>query len=248
MLPRERRIGKHRVHAGAMVPGMNALVFSRVLLFGGVALSFPLAAVAVFHFGTDRDALGIAVVLTTSFWPLRCTRDWNRLQRIESLALIYLGMSYVSHLSWELGWVVMRDAIAASPDAPWAYAWWAYIDGGDARYATDNVNLFVMEILSVTNGAVGILALVSYLRSGRSSLTAMLIMGATAVVHLYSASLYYLTELLAGLPNVDTSSFVGTYIKFGLANLPWLVCPWLVFWWLKEKLVTSPRSGPRVHL
>jgi len=240
-----------------MATAMNALVFSRVLLFGGVALSFPLAAVAVFGFGTDRDgtadvlslvyALGIAGALTTSFWPLRCTRNWNLLQRIESLVLIYLGMSYVSHLSWELGWVVMRDAIAASPDAPWAYAWWAYIDGGDARYATDNVNLFVMEILSVTNGAVGMLALVTYLRSGRSNMTAILIMGATAVVHLYSASLYYLTELLAGLPNVDTASFVGTYIKFGLANLPWVVCPWLVFWWVKEKLVTSRRSGPRVH-
>ena len=240
-----------------MVLAMNALVFSRVLLFGGVALSFPLAAIAVFGLGTDRDgtadvlslvyALGIAGALTTSFWPLRCTRNWNLLQRIESLVLIYLGMSYVSHLSWELGWVVMRDAIAASPDAPWAYAWWAYIDGGDARYATDNVNLFVMEILSVTNGAVGMLALVTYLRSGRSNMTAILIMGATAVVHLYSASLYYLTELLAGLPNVDTASFVGTYIKFGLANLPWVVCPWLVFWWVKEKLVTSRRSGPRVH-
>jgi hypothetical protein len=77
-------IGKQHADGDTMVTGMNALVFSRVLLFGGVALSFPLAAVAVFHFGTDRDAtadvlslvyaLGIAVALTTSFWPLRCTR------------------------------------------------------------------------------------------------------------------------------------------------------------------------------
>ena len=234
---------KFNVHP-TMAVGMNPLVLSRVLLFGGVALSFPLAAAAVLGFGTDREvtadvlslvyALGIIAALTTSFWPLRCTRDWNRRQRIESLVLIYLGMSYVTHLSWELGWVVMRDAIAASPDAPWAYAWWAYIDGGDARYATADINLFAMEILSVTNGTVGMLALVTYLRSGRSNRVAMLIMGATAVVHLYSASLYYLTELLGGLPNVDTTSFIGTYIKFGLANLPWLVCPWFVFWWLQR--------------
>jgi hypothetical protein len=59
----------------------------------------------------------------------------------------------------------------------------------------------------------------------------VLVMAATAVVHLYSASLYYLTEIISGLTNVNTQSFVGLWIKFFFANLPWLVVPWCVFAW-----------------
>ena len=64
-------------------------------------------------------------------------------------------------------------------------------------------------------------------------------MAATAVVHLYSASFYYLSELLDGLPNVDTTSFVATYVKFGLANAPWVVAPWFVFRWAWVKLAAT---------
>jgi phosphate/sulfate permease len=79
------------------------------------------------------------------------------------------------------------------------------------------------------NSAVWAGALALFLRSGRSHRGAALVLCGTAVVHLYSAALYYLTEILGGMPSVDTQSFVGTYIKFGLANLPWLVGPFFVF-------------------
>ena len=73
--------------------------------------------------------------------------------------------------------------------------------------------------------------LVLWLRSKGHDRRAVLLFMATAVVHLYSTSYYYLSEILAGLPSVDTSSFTGTWIKFGLANAPWLTMPWLVLWW-----------------
>ena len=53
---------------------------------------------------------------------------------------------------------------------------------------------------------------------------------ARAVVHIYSTSLYYGSEILESLPNVDTTSFLDTWIKFGLANLPWLIFPWFVLY------------------
>lgn len=231
---------------------MNALLLSRMIFFGAVALSFPLAAVAVFGFGTDRHAtadvlsvvygFGIAIGLTTSFWPLECLRAWDRNRRLESLVLMFLGMSYFTHLSWELGWLLLHKTIAASPDAPWAYAWWAYIDGGDARYAHPSSTLLGMEILSITNGVVGATALTRFLRSGRTDRTAVLVMAGTAVVHLYSASLYYLSELLEGLPNVNTHSFVGLWIKFFFANLPWIVVPPCVFVWARNKLAMTVRQ------
>jgi hypothetical protein len=229
---------------------MNGLLISRIVLFGIVALSFPLGAIVVFALGYDRHVVadglsvaygfGLITALSTAYWPLRCIQHWDRLRRAESLVLIYLGMSYITHLSWEFGWLVLHKSIALSQDAPWAYAWWAYIDGGDARYANPEIHLIVMEILSVTNGLCGSWALITFLRSGRTHQVALLVMLATAVVHLYSALLYYLTELLNGMPNVNTESFIGTYIKFGLANLPWVVVPWFVFWWANQKLRFAP--------
>ncbi|MEN8183644.1 MAG: hypothetical protein ABFS46_14035 [Myxococcota bacterium] len=44
---------------------------------------------------------------------------------------------------------------AERPRAAWAYPWWAYIDGGDLRYASSSSTLLMMETLSVANGAVG---------------------------------------------------------------------------------------------
>ena len=140
-------------------------------------------------------------------------------------------VSYVTHLTWELGWLLLHDTIQQSRDAAWAYPWWAYIDGGDLRYAHASPNLVMMEILSVLNGAVGMLGLYLWQRSGRRDLRGVLLCMATAVVHLYSASLYYGGEILAGMPNVDTTSVLDSWIKFGLANAPWVVFPWFVLYW-----------------
>lgn len=219
------------------------LLVLRALAFGSVALAFPVSGALVFAAGVDRHAaadglavvygVGLVLAVFASLLPLPGLRGWTRTQRIESLALAFLGMSYVTHLTWELGWLLLRDAIAASPNAPWAYVWWAYIDGGDARYAARDPLLVAMETLSVCNGLAGAWALTRYLRSARRDRRAQLVMGATAVVHLYSASLYYASEVLTGLPNVD-DSFVALYVKFGLANSLWVVAPFFVFAWVLD--------------
>lgn len=227
--------------AGARHPD---LWLARGLTLGVVALAFPVAAAAVFAFGADRDGtadalsvvygVGLFAAFTTSLWPLPSLRSWTRFQRIESLCLVFLVVSYLTHLTWELAWLLFHQAIQAGRDAAWAYPWWAYIDGGDLRYASSSPTLLTMEILSVTNGVVGVLGLSLWLRS-RDARGVLLCM-ATAVVHLYSTSLYFGSEILAGLPNVDTSSFLDTWIKFGLVNAPWIVFPWLVLYWGQRTL------------
>jgi len=217
------------------------LWIARALTLGPVGLAFPVATAAVFAWGADRDlaadrlaivyATGLFAAFTTSLWPLPSLRGWSRFARIESLCMLFMIVSYLTHLSWELGWLVLHDAIAGARDAAWAYPWWAYIDGGDLRYAQAPANLLAMEVLSVANGMVGVLGLVLWHRSHHSDPRAVLLCMATAVVHLYSASLYYGSEILAGLPNVDTRSFLDTWIKFGLANAPWIVFPWCVLYW-----------------
>jgi len=217
------------------------LYVARALTLGPVALAFPLGAFAVFSMGADRNAVadGLAVVysvglfagFTTSLWPLPSLRRFSRAERIRSLCFLFLIVSYGTHLSWELVWLLCHDAIHAGRDAAWAYPWWAYIDGGDLRYASAEPTLLTMETLSVTNGLVGALGLTLWYRSRGADSRAVLLLMATAVVHLYSTSLYYGSEIFAGLPNVDTGSFVDSWIKFGLANAPWLVFPWFVLWW-----------------
>lgn len=225
------------------------LVLVRILTLGAVVLSIPIGSVAVFGFGADRtftaDAIawaysfGLVLACATSFMPLPSLREWSRQRRAESAALLFLLVSYLTHLSWELGWLLLHDAIAVARDEAWAYGWWAYIDGGDARYATAPAELMAIEVLSVINGAVGLSAFRLWFRSKGEDRRAVLLFMGTAVVHLYSVSFYYLGEILGGLPSVDTASFTGMWIKFGLANAPWLFMPWVVFYWGRGKLLDS---------
>ena len=213
----------------------------RALTLGPVAVAFPVAGVAVFALGTDRNAsadwlavvysVGLFSAFTTSWWPLPRLRDWSRFERLQSMCLLFMIVSFATHLSWELVWLVLHETIAASRDVAWAYPWWAYIDGGDLRYAEASANLLMMEVLSVTNGLVGATGLTLWYRSRGTNPTAVLLCMATAVVHLYSTSLYFGSEIIAGLPNVDTTSFLDSWIKFGLANAPWLVFPGFVLYW-----------------
>jgi len=217
------------------------LWIARGLTLGPVALAFPVASFAVFGLGADRTAtadilavlysFGLFLGFTTSLWPLPSLRRWTLAQRIQSLCLLFLVVSCVTHLSWELVWLIAHDAIAASRDSAWAYPWWAYIDGGDLRYANATPTLLMMEVLSVCNGSLCALGLWRWHRSGGRDRLAVLLFMATAVIHLYSTSLYYGGEIFAGLPNVDTSSFLDSWIKFGLANAPWLVFPPIVLAW-----------------
>lgn len=217
------------------------LVLARGAALVPVALVFPLGALAVYGFGADRvrtaDVIawgyscGLFAAFTTAFWPLPSLRAWPAERRARSAAFVFVGVSYATHLSWELGWLVGHARIAAARDAAWAYPWWAYIDGGDRRYATAPPELLTIEMLSVLNGLVGVAGLARWKRSGGRDLRAVLMLMATAVVHIYSASYYYLSEVVAGLPNVDTASFTDTWIKFGLANAPWVTMPWVVLWW-----------------
>lgn len=232
---------------------MRPLLLARVSTLGPVVLAFPLGSMAVFVLGADRTvtadiiawiySVGLLAAFTTSFWPLPDVREWEWEERVRSAVFLFVIVSYVTHLTWELGWLVFHDRIAGARDAAWAYTWWAYIDGGDRRYATAPVELLTIETLSVANGLVGVTGLVLWWRSRGRDFRATLLIMATAVVHLYSTSYYYLTEILAGLPNVDTSSFSDTFIKFGLANAPWLTMPWLVLWWGQREARRQLRGG-----
>ncbi len=206
-----------------------------------IALSLPTGAVAVFGFDAPRgptaDTIGtlfffaFVLLLSTPWWPLRANLARTRFERVQSMCFLWFGLTFTTHVTWELFWLLLHDPIIHSPDAPWAYLWWMYIDGGDARYAGSDPTLITMEILSVLNGVIGFTGLALWWRSkGRSSAATLLLM-ATAVVHLYSTAVYFGSELFDGFPNVDTTSIADFWIKFWLLNGLWLVMPWVVLGW-----------------
>jgi hypothetical protein len=233
-------------------PAPKDLQTAWTLAFGSFVAAFPVATVAVFGLGADRRTTADVISVVCSFgiflgcgaalMPLPGLRGWSWWRRLRLVCLPFLILSYATHLSWELTWVLLHDAIGHSRDAAWAYPWWAYIDGGDLRYLDPRSDFVMIEILSVANGSIGAVGLYRLFRSGfRDRLGALMCM-ATAVVHLYSASWYFGSEILAGLPNVNTSSFIDTWIKFGLLNAPWLVFPWFVLYWTAGIAAVAART------
>ena len=235
------------------VAGGSWLRVVQVLLVLTVACSIPGGVVAAFGFGADRNATGDSValvffgsfvlLLSTPWWRTEQQRSRSADQRLQSMCMIWFGLTFTTHLSWELFWLLLHERIIASPHEPWAFMWWMYIDGGDQRYATASPVLLTIETLAVINGAIGVAALWLRRRSQAKSSLATLMLMATGVVHVYSALLYLLTEAFGGYPNVDTRSVVDFWIKFWLLNGIWVVMPWAVFRWGMRTLTAQLRAA-----
>jgi hypothetical protein len=239
----------HDLDRVATTRSATGLRVVQAAIIGLIALALPAGAVAVFGFDAARNATADSVgtvffsafvlLLTTPWWPLEVNRSRSRFERVQSMCFLWFGLTFTTHVTWELFWLLLHDPIVNSPDEAWAYMWWMYIDGGDGRYATSDPTLITQEILSVVNGVVGFTGLFLWWRSKGRSVTAVLLLMATAVVHLYSAALYFGSEVFDGYPNVDTGSFVDFWIKFWLLNGLWLVVPWVVLWWGRQMLRRS---------
>eukprot|EP01091_Cochliopodium_minus_P018126 TRINITY_DN7278_c0_g1_i1.p1 TRINITY_DN7278_c0_g1~~TRINITY_DN7278_c0_g1_i1.p1 ORF type:complete len:232 (+),score=2.51 TRINITY_DN7278_c0_g1_i1:7-702(+) len=223
-----------------------------VYFFFFVAISFPISTIAVYGFSFDRIlvadimscvyGLGIILGLISTLFEKK-----GILNILEYYTKIYLGMSYFTHLTWELGWLTIFRSypIEHTKDNPMFFAWWMYIDGGDYRYAKNISTLVVMEIFSVINGMIGSFSLYFYctLKTKKSRIPFLLVLLCSSVVHLYSVSLYYIGEWFDNFENVK-SDFISFYVKFLLANSPWFFSPFIVFMFVYLFLVekNEPKS------
>jgi len=215
-------------------------------LIVSLALSLPAAALTVFAFDADRAVVGDAAtvffvlvfvtLLSTPWWPTAAQRARPRFECLQGMVMIWFGVTFTTHLTWELAWVLLHERIINAPDAIWSYPWWAYIDGGDARYASASGQLLTLESLTALVGVLGFSALWLRHWSQGTNPTATLILMATAVAHLYGTCMYFGSEMLDGFPHVDTTSFVDCVLKFWLLNGIWLLMPWAVLYWGRRTL------------
>lgn len=225
----------------AGVPPSRALRACWVVGFGSLVLGFPLYTYLVFGADLSRVSMANALAVQATaayflgifaaFLPIPALRAWPRYVRLQAVVLPFVICSYLTHLTWELGWLILHEPIADSHDSPWAYAWWAYIDGGDLRYLDPEPHFLMLEVLSVVNACVGVTGLILLKRSQFTDHRGTLLVMSTAVTHTALTWYYYGSEIIAGFPAVDTSSFLDLGVKFILLNSPWLIAPWLVLAW-----------------
>jgi len=209
--------------------------------FGSLVFAFPVYSFLVFSLHFDRGevadifATHVAIAywlgMAAAFLPLSGLKDWSRLQRIKYVCLAFMLASYLTHVSWELVWLIFHEAISNAKNEMWAYTWWAYIDGGDIRYYQPEANFLMIEVLSVINGSIGLTGLYLLRKSDYKNLLGILMCMSTGVTHTVLTWYYYGTEILTGFESVNTASFNDLWIKFILLNGPWLVFPWFVLYW-----------------
>lgn len=239
----------------ARLPRSRGLRIVWIVAFGSLALAFPTYSYLAFHSSVDRSFIADAMVVQATaayflgifaaFLPIPSLRTWTRFQRLQAVVLPFVICSYVTHLTWELGWLILHKAIAGARDAAWAYPWWNYIDGGDLRYLHAEPNFLMIEVLSVINACVGVTGLVLLFRSKFTDYRGTLLLMSTAVTHTVLTWYYYGTEIIAGFPSTNTHSFMDLGVKFILLNGPWLIAPWLVLAWgyaMLQKQFTASRK------
>lgn len=134
--------------------------------------------------------------------------------------------------------MVFYHAIMAGKGQLWAYAWWAYMDGGDMRYVTRDVNLLAMESCASLIGMISAYLLDRRHVTGRFSNNQLLVLMALMAADFYPTVMYFYTEFYLGLP--DVKGIAGLITKFIIANVFWLVMPWVVFIWAGRQLIQRP--------
>jgi hypothetical protein len=228
-----------------------------IVAFGSLVVAFPVYAYLAFGAGLDRLVVAntMATQITIAYFvgicaaylPLPALRSWSRYERLQAVVLPFVICSYATHLTWELAWLILHRSIAGARDSAWAYAWWAYIDGGDLRYLSPDPHFLMIEILSGINGCVGLAGLILLFRSKFTDYRGTLLVMSTAITHTVLTWYYYGSEIISGFESVNTSSLFDVGVKFILLNSPWLIFPWFVLVWGYQTLKRQfPEQIPQI--
>ncbi len=231
---------------GSYNPFRNGYTTTLSLLAAVLLSAFPVASYAVFGMGADRVATAYSLsfvyvlvmtgLLVAPWMPFSALRGETSYRRLERMIYIWVIVFSLTAVLWEIPWLLMWERIAEAKNELWAYTWWSYIDGGDVRYLNPDWMVFYIEGWADFNGVLSGIALIAWLRSGKTNVLPVYYFMFVSAVHVVCTLQYYVSEAALGFPNVDTSSFVNLYIKFGWANSFWLILPFFVLVWGKATL------------
>lgn len=226
---------------GSVISFRTAVIALAALLL----VSIPVCWSAGTYYGVDK------ALASNSFWTvfdivyfsilalpwlnLKGQTQLTDAQRLEKMCITWICLIMIPHLTWEMPWVIFYHAIMAGKGQLWAYAWWAYMDGGDMRYVSRDVSLVAMESGASLVGLISAFLLYRRYVTGRFSNNQLLVLMALMVADFYPTVMYFYTEFYMGLP--DVKGIAGLITKFIIANVFWLVMPWVVFIWAGRQLI-----------
>ena len=144
--------------------------------------------------------------------------------RLRRAVIIWSLVSGIVHFSWELGWCLVSRHLA-TPDA--LHGWrkiWSLYGVADRRYLHADSFILILEWITATVG--GFLNFYVVVQARRRKLmhatVALLIV---SVMEVYGTLMYLGSELFTNFANVNTASFVDTWVKFFATNLLWVIFP-----------------------
>lgn len=214
-----------------------AIIMCAVGTFGGLGVHF-----------FDMDIIQLAYA---SFWvfdfviwgmllipwmPLPALKNHTMLDRMRFMVEIWVWIYVLVAYIYEVPWVFGYHQIAYHEESLWAYQWWSYIHGGDIRYLYVELEVLFAEAWACTNAFIASFALFFWYRSGRSSTGAVFTLMFCAGMHIAPTVQYYSLEAFHGFPNVDVGNPNNFVAKFILSNSPWLLMPFMVFFWGTREL------------
>ncbi len=165
----------------------------------------------------------------------------NQAQRLRRAVIIWSLVSGIVHFTWELGWCVVSRHL----DSPAAlHGWrriWSLYGVADRRYLHADSFILVLEVITATVGGFLNFYVVYQARRRRlqRATVALLIV---SVMEVYGTLMYLGSELFAHFVNVNTVSFVDTWLKFFGMNILWVVFPGIFIYESVRYLVAGGAS------
>lgn len=219
------------------------LVFLFAMLISTVG---SMGGAGVFFFGLDITEMAyisfwvfdfcIWGMLLVPWMPLPALKNHSNQDRLRYMINIWIWVYVVVAYVYEVPWVFGYDEIAYAESELWAYQWWSYIHGGDIRYLYVELDVLFAEVWACTNAVIASFGLYHWHKSGRTSVGAVYTFMFCAGMHIAPTVQYYSLEAFHGFPNVDVGNPSNFIAKFILSNSPWLIMPFIVFYWGTREL------------
>jgi cholestenol delta-isomerase len=161
--------------------------------------------------------------------------------KLRRAVIVWSLVSGLVHLTWELSWCLMSRHLG-TPDA--LHGWrqmWSLYGVADRRYLNADSFILILEWVTATVGGFLNFYVVYQARKRRlqKATVALLLV---SLMEVYGTILYLGSELFTNFANVNTASFVDTWVKFFGLNMLWVVFPGLFVYESVRYLVAGGAS------
>jgi hypothetical protein len=144
--------------------------------------------------------------------------------KLRRAVIVWSLVSGLVHFTWELSWCMVSTHLSR-PEAmhDWRRIWSLY-GIADRRYLHADSFISILEWATATVGGALNFYVVhqAFKRRLQRATVALLIV---SVMEVYGTIMYLGSELFTRFANVNTASFVDTWLKFFGLNLLWIVFP-----------------------